>query len=425
MTDLQKRVLESFKKTGNKTQTARDLNLNRSSVRSALMAAQEHLKKNPVVTEIPKTSIETETTANGKSFITRGADITTLEDALEFSDVDMEQFQVDRYKINSWEVTMGGNKTGTGSPQTFTNYQVSVWLKPKEAQIIGIESLFKKIWDNPLPKVKRFIPKKNADLMCELAIYDHHFGMLAWDEECGDNYDNSIARKLYNRAIDYLIDQVKGHSIEEIVIPIGHDLFHFQNESGTTPMSGNLLDVDGRLEKVWEVVEEAMIRAITRCAQIAPTKVYWIPGNHDPQLSFALCKTLSAAFRKTTHVEIDAKANHRKYHSYGKTLIGMTHGTREKPIDLLGLMLEERPKECGMAVHREWHRGHRHKEQTLICEGSQSHACFIRQLPSLAAQDKYHHYSGYSKAGRAAKGLFFNKDTGFHGEFNAPISALG
>jgi len=51
-------------------------------------------------------------------------------------------------------------------------------------------------------------------------------------------------------------------------------------------------------------------------------------------------------------------------------------------------------------------------------------ALTIRTLPSLAAQDKNAHFNGYSKSGRAAKALFFDKETGYAGEKTAPVIAL-
>jgi hypothetical protein len=56
--------------------------------------------------------------------------IKTLEDALEFSEVDLNVWEVDRHVFNSWDVSMK-NADGTGAFKR-TNYQVKVWFRRKE-----------------------------------------------------------------------------------------------------------------------------------------------------------------------------------------------------------------------------------------------------------------------------------------------------
>jgi len=368
--------------------------------------------------------LDKEVSDKGLTITTRSANITDLDSALKFANVDLNQYEVERFIVNSWEVTMGGDKSGTKKPETFTNYQVKVWLKPKAPVSIGMESFFKKVWEKPLAPIKRKRLTRKSKLMAEIALYDHHFGMLAWREEVIDDYDNKIARQLYDRAVNYLLDDIGNKEIEQFLLPIGHDLFHFNDDKAETPTSKHKLEVDGRLVKVFEIVEEALIRAIKLCAKIAPVHAYWIPGNHDPELSFAMCRSLKNYFRLSQQIHFDVSANHRKYHQYGKTLIGMTHGVREQPAELLGRMLEEKPIETGEALCREIHRGHTHKEKSLELMIDSKSALTIRTLPSLAAQDKNAHFNGYSKSGRAAKALFFDKETGYAGEKTAPVIAL-
>jgi hypothetical protein len=54
--------------------------------------------------------------------------ITTLEQALGFSEVDLNEWEVERHIFNSWDVTMKGED---GEPITKTNYQVKVWFRRK------------------------------------------------------------------------------------------------------------------------------------------------------------------------------------------------------------------------------------------------------------------------------------------------------
>lgn len=59
--------------------------------------------------------------------------ITTLQDALKFSQVDLSKWEVERHVFNSWDVTM---KDKDGNSFKRTNYQVKVWFIRKEDLVI-------------------------------------------------------------------------------------------------------------------------------------------------------------------------------------------------------------------------------------------------------------------------------------------------
>ena len=84
--------------------------------------------------------------------------ICTLEEALEIANVDLEIWEVDRYIVNSWQVTMNVKRK---EPVTRTNWQVKVWLKRKKIQLSTGLTIY--IWatnpaDSPRnwPWVKRY-----------------------------------------------------------------------------------------------------------------------------------------------------------------------------------------------------------------------------------------------------------------------------
>lgn len=373
------------------------------------------------------TEVEREENQDGKTITTRSAKIKTLDEALAYSKVDLSKFEVDRYIINSWEVTMGADKTATEKAETYTNYQVKVWLKPKTAKNLALDRFVDDIFSRkPLPKLPKPRKLKTQHLMAEIGLFDHHFGMLAWKAECGDDWDNTIAQKVYLRAVDYFLEKIGPLNLEQIVLPIGNDFFHINDASFQTPRSRNLLDVDSRLPKVYEAGLQAAYQAILRCAQVAPKVIIpWIPGNHSPELSYGLCQALRMAFLQSDHIEVDVSPNHRKYHRYGNTLIGYTHGDGE-PVNTLPLnMLEDRPQDMADTDHHEWHIGHTHKKkETAFKVSHQERVAIVRVLSSLVAQDKYHHQKGYGKTGRAAECHIYDKQHGHYGYLTAGIAQL-
>lgn len=96
--------------------------------------------------------------------------ITSKEEAISFFDVDLETWDVERYVVNSWDVTMKGPN---GLPLKRTNYQVKLWLVKKRP---SIEEVSKDI----LAELKDHVPRRvievdgRGTITVELA--DFHIG---------------------------------------------------------------------------------------------------------------------------------------------------------------------------------------------------------------------------------------------------------
>ena len=88
----------------------------------------------------------------------------------------------------------------------------------------------------------------NADLLNFFCLTDAHFGMLAWREETGADYDIEIAEQLvtdwFAAAIDLAPD---AHTA--VLAQLG-DLAHYDSMETVTPASKHVLDSDSRLRKV-------------------------------------------------------------------------------------------------------------------------------------------------------------------------------
>lgn len=367
--------------------------------------------------------------AKGGTVTTVSARIKTLDEALAYSKVDLNKYEVDRFVVNSWEVTIGAKGTGKGKPETYTNYQVKVWLKKKSAGSLGMERLLERCESGkPLPAIR--LPKKarllkKRRIMMEPSIYDHHFGMLAWGKEVGHDYDLKIASQLYLRAINKFLDDVAHYEVERIIFPVGNDLFHINDDKAETPASHNRLDVDGRLHKVFEVAQEAVLYACERMAAVADLDIIHIRGNHDPQLSYALCKYMEGRFNKSRHVKVDTSPNERKYIRYGNSLNLLAHGDMKQAQQMPFNMLEEAKRDMIETQCHEIHIGHTHKEREFIIKNSEhKFVATVRTIPSLTAQDSWHHMKGFSKSGRAAECHFYDYDQGHEGYLKANINAL-
>ena len=167
----------------------------------------------------------------------RSLDVKTPEDALKIAKIDMSVWEIERQLVNSWEVTMGLTKSGTGKPETYTNWQVKVWLKRKvvNSQETAIKNLIKEIPKFRFDRVPRFVPSANKDIAAELDLFDAHISKLAWHEETGrGDYDLPISCDDFHNAGEKNLSQIAIFNPSKIYFIIGQDYLHVENYQGTT-----------------------------------------------------------------------------------------------------------------------------------------------------------------------------------------------
>lgn len=378
-----------------------------------------------------------------------GTDIKTLEQAIEHAEVDLNIWEVSRYVKNSWPVTMrepattvGGrgddavvaeNEKGSKStlwtrgnhkPVQVMMTQFKMWMERKVSQEVenAIEILAEKVAEHAprykFPKLKKC---KDPHLLV-MSLVDHHFGKLAWRREVGEDFDLSIAENIYDQAGEDLLNLTSPYQIDRILFPVGHDFFHINDDTNMTPRSGNKLDVEGRLAKIYETGANAVIKMIERCAVIAPVDVIFVPGNHDSDTGFFLAMMIDAWFRKTDRVTVDKEPMERKKYIYGNNLLGMIHlagNNNNKLLKLLGVMATTWPREWSDCPYREWLAGHQHRKQEIkILECEEDLGLRVRWLPSLTATDRWHYSMQFVNSRRAAESMLYHKDRGYVGQFS-------
>lgn len=253
--------------------------------------------------------------------------------------------------------------------------------------------------------------------LCELGLYDIHFGKLCWAEETGEDYDLRIAETIYANAVADLMDKVSGYNVDRWLLTIGNDLFHFDNYLNQTT-GGTPQDCDGRYPKVIAAGEMAVVNAVNQMLLTAPVDILLVPGNHDRQSSLHAARFAWAFFHNHPHVRVDFSANPRKYYEYGQTLLGFTHSNEEKPADLPLLMATEVPAKWAATSCHEFHVGHFHKTKNVQTVTVDTHTgTLVRTLPSLCSTDAWHHRRGYVGGRHSADGLLYEYDEGFAGLF--------
>lgn len=260
----------------------------------------------------------------------------------------------------------------------------------KKALEAAIEAMCSEI--PKLPAIKA--PKvSNSDLLNVVPMGDPHIGLYAWAEECGDDFDTDVARRLTLGAVDRLMASAPDAETC-IILPLG-DVFHANDQTNVTPGHKHQLDVDSRYVKVLGIGIETYRYAIIRALEKHPKVIVrFVSGNHDPQSVWALAFTIKAFFADNSRVEVDLSPSKFWFYKFGEVLIGATHGDTAKHEALLGIMACDKAAEWGQTRHRYWYTGHVHHQSVkefpgVICES----------FRTLAAKDAYASGHGY-RAGR-------------------------
>jgi hypothetical protein len=366
-----------------------------------------------------ESNLEREYSQNNAVITTRSPNIDTLEKALEHAEVDMKIWNVERYVANSWEVTVSKKGTDTGKPETYTNFQIKIWLKRKAPVESALDLVVKRLEHRPVKSTGKFI-KPSGNVMLEISLFDAHFGKLCWEPESGDDYDLKIAEEVYRNGVSELIGKTKHYDIEKILFPIGNDFFHINSPDNKTPLHQNPLDVDSRLPKIFEAGFMAVVNAIDKCLAVAPVKMIWIPGNHDPETSYYLSCVLKAYYRGRKDVEIDNSPAARKYIQYGVNCLMFTHyPTIKQKGGLPLIMAGEEPEMWGKSLHREIHTGHYHIAREVDYFAADTFGPVrVRILPSMTGTDLWHYKHGFVKTVKAAEAYLWHKTNGYEAHFS-------
>lgn len=229
-----------------------------------------------------------------------------------------------------------------------------------------------------------------------LACYplgDPHLGLLAWEQDAGENFDLRIAEDHTVNAIRHLVTLAPA-SAQALFIAIG-DNTHGDGQHNTTTR-GTRVDMDGRFPKVVSATLRTFRRSIavilekhTRCHVIIER------GNHDELIAMMLAIALALYYENEPRVTVDTSPEMFHWFTFGRNLIGTHHGDKVKPDALLGVMAVDRAADWARCPHRRMYCGHYHHQMVKEVPG-----LIVDYLPTLAGSDAWHRSMGY-RSGRA------------------------
>jgi len=331
--------------------------------------------------------------------------ITLPKTAIHTYDELVSKFSID---TKVWEVSRF-NATYSNTDES-APYRVVAFLR-KRKDILAIHEEIESLRNLASSQAARpkteYVHKSNRDNMLEINIPDSHFGKLSWPEETGfEPYDIKIASTMYARAVDALIERTAGTKYDQVLYIIGNDQLNADDLEGRTT-SGTQVTNDARYHKVFAVVRTTVIQTVEKLRKIAPVKVIVVYGNHDQLSSWHLGDSIQCYFHQYSDVLVDNSPKQRKYHEYGATMLGFTHGDKGSPSDYPLLMAVEQSTMFGRTTFREMHTGHTHKTKL-----DEKHGVRVRVLPALCPADDWHSEMGYVGNQRNAEAYTWNRREG-------------
>jgi len=254
------------------------------------------------------------------------------------------------------------------------------WIKQKVTDF-DVEGFMQGLKGEVEPFVReKTIQNGDRTGMLEIPLFDMHWGIMKSED--------------YQPVLERIIDIIRGHDWDQIVIPIGQDLFHNDSlEHGITSNGTSIEKVDTetavRQARAFfcTIIEEALLNSNS-------TRVIYTPGNHDRTMSWMFVLALKERFGSDA---VDDEFRFRKCVTYGKNAIMLTHGDSKRgtAANLASIFPVAFPVEFSGAKTREIHAGHLHHE------GEADHfGVMVRRLSTRVEADYWTDMNDYVGAMR-------------------------
>lgn len=308
-----------------------------------------------------------------------------------------------------------------------------MWIKNKEASLFVknpnyVEQELTKISDlkselikdlqNYVPKFPKLERIENSEgYLLIIDPADIHIGKLASAFESGEAYNNQIAVQRVLSGVRGILNKVSCFHIDKIVFVGGNDILHIDNP-GRTTTSGTPQDTDGMWHTNFLIAKKLYTDILEILLPIADVHFVFNPSNHDYTNGFFLAQVIETYFKDCKNITFDCSISHRKYFTYGNSLIGTTHGDGAKVTDLPLLMAHE-AEEWSKSKHRYIYTHHVHHKNSKDYMG----VC-VESLRSPSGTDSWHHRNGYQHAPKAVEGFIHSKDFGQIARITHIFSAL-
>jgi len=323
--------------------------------------------------------------------------IQTVEQLLSYMDISQDEREVDKSTISKSDRAIT-----VWEKEHKQIFRITVYLK-KKPPVVDMVSMKEELLKEIGLLSTKTVEKRDHTAHCNknnllvLNIFDAHIEKACYlgDEDFDTIYE-------YKNAVIFLLEKARNENVSSIVFPIGNDFFNSDNHLGTTT-GGTHQDNMMARRTAFKKGRELISWTIEQCTLVAPVRVLVIPWNHDYTKSFYLWDSLEMLYIYHDGVFVDNGHNPRKYHSFGKNLIGFTHWSEEKREDLVHIMNTEN-QDGEIYRVRDWYTGHFHKEQIMEIGWVRFY-----QESSLTPPDERHNKKWYIGNRRSATARVYSR----------------
>jgi len=336
----------------------------------------------------------------------------TVDEAIEHLGINEEDWKIVRPKVGTYEgqakvdVVVGHDDEGEPiieqKHRAKTLYKFEFALErrhPAETQ-----SFADKLLEQVSEKAPVYHSKGRANPqsgnMQRVLIPDLHLGKDGFQSDWG--IEKATERAL--TVVDELAEQGRAHSVEQICLPLGHDLLHIDREhisrNGTrhTTSSGTPVERTHPWIKLFLAGCELGEKIVSRLLGVAPVHIPIIPGNHAESSEVAIGRVLMATFEDSKDVTFDLDKKRERYFEWGVNSFMDTHGDTAPWSDLAMSFAQLNGSLWGRTEWREVNTGHKHVTKTKpVGLSTNEGGAMLRISPSLSPQDAWHnkyHYHG-------------------------------
>ena len=247
----------------------------------------------------------------------------------------------------------------------------------------------------------------DADLVNFIPLTDTHIGDWAAAEITGEDWDLDIAKSLIPKVVGRAISQAP--KAQTGVLALMGDIAHFDSAlQAETPHSRHHLDASGTLQTIAPVIADILTHCIgLMLASYNNVVIPIIKGNHDPAATIWLKTFLPRLFANEPRVSFLTDNLEYQAMTFGKVMIGITHGDKIKPDSAPLVFASEFPKLWGDTEFREFHLGDKHHEATKsVKKGVKTY-----QHTTMGARNRYPKGMGLS-SDRELTVCTYHKDMG-------------
>jgi len=368
--------------------------------------------------------------------------INSIDELMALCSFDKAIWKIDRYEQEigtsegyrkdrkvSWHVGDDGKARNSSVEDTgrmlvvpLHSYKIRIWLSRKTEEIrnnlIVNEFSVKALKFSPKYKTIKYKKQLSGHLF-ELALPDMQLGRLVAAEDAGFDITPQSQIKKADDVVDRLINNASAYNISRVLFPVGNDFF----DSNTAAMStahGTPQEDDVRWKRTYKLGCDFIVRTTEKLQQLAPVDILVIPGNHDEDKIWHLGEYVTAWNHNNKNVVVDNRPQKRKYYTFEKNLIGLTHGYYEKNNKLDALMAYEVKFLWANSLNREWHLGDKHHKVDMELNANElENGVVVRILRCLADPSVWEYDKGLVGSLKAGEAFIWHPEDGVVGQFTA------